>query len=301
MLPRVPVLTNTVKRYATKRWCRCLKITRRDGEVYRWTDHDAPVTLRVVENTFETFLPTNAPNWDARRESADFDANTASLNTFLDNDAFTAEDLRIGIWRNSVWRLYGPVDWRYPWDGAYEVRRYSLQDYEWTGSRCELNLAGIVKKLDVRIGRVFGRECDAVVGDSRCKVNLSGFTSGTKVVTAVTTIADWHPRLAFESTNTSFADDHWKHGHLAWITGNNAILGMNDHVVKLSKQVAGRMEFYIPTPYDIQVGDTFVVTAGCLKRLIEDCKNKFSNPTNHRGFQYLTNPDQVLKSPGAKS
>ena len=297
MLPVVSNLENALMRFTRKRFARVLKVTRRDGQIFRWTDHDSSLTVMIDGLTFETFSPVAAPSWESSRSSTDFDANTSSFFTFMDPAAFTPEDLRIGIWRGSTWELYSPVDWRYPWAGWYEKRRYFLQDHEWTANRLELHLAGLTKRLDVRIGRVYGRECDATVFDDRCTVNPTGFTSGTKTITAVGA----HPRIDFESTNTSQADDFWKHGHLAWLSGDNAITGLNDYIVKTSAQTNGVMSLYVATPYDIQVGDTFVVTAGCLKRQIEDCKGKFNNVVNHRGFSHLTNPDAVLASPGTKS
>jgi uncharacterized phage protein (TIGR02218 family) len=301
MLPLTPSIVQHVKWSGTKRYTRCLRVTRRDGEVYRWTDHDAPVALRTSDSPLvvETFDPSTSPSSESRRESSSLDANVTSLFGFMDSGSFTAEDLRIGLWRLAKFELF-VCDWRFGFAGWMEKRVYYVQDIKWTGSLVEIELAGVTKLLDVRIGRIYGRECDANVYDDRCGVNPTGFTSGTRTVTDVAGVTDPHPRLRFESNNTLQSDDFWKGGLLAWLSGNNAITGFNEYVVKLSKQTGGEMELWVKTPYDIEVGDTFVVLAGCQKRLIEDCKNKFSNQENHRGFAQMVNPDVVLKTPGAK-
>jgi hypothetical protein len=36
--------------------------------------------------------------------------------------------------------------------------------------------------------------------------------------------------------------------------------------------------------YAIEVGDTYTVTVGCLKRKTEDCRDKFGNGINYQGF-----------------
>lgn len=301
MLTLSPAIRQHVKFDTTKRYARCLRVSRRDGAVFRWTDHDTPIALRTGSSpvVLETFLPDYAPSSESRRETVNMDANTTSLLGFIDSAAVTIEDLRIGLWRGATFEVFS-CDWRYPFAGKIELRKYWLQDVKWTGSFCELQLATVTKMLDVRIGRIFNRECDAELGDDRCKKDLTGFSSGTRVVTDVLGITAPHPRLRFESTNTVQDDDFWKFGKLAWLTGNNAITGLNEYNVKLSKKVAGELELWTNTPYDIEVGDTFVVIAGCLKRLIEDCKNKFANEQEHRGWAYMINPDAVMKTPAAK-
>ena len=47
-------------------------------------------------------------------------------------------------------------------------------------------------------------------------------------------------------------------------------------------------------PFNIAVGDTFSVVPGCRHRRTEDCKNKFSNVINFRGFPDVPGNDVIV-------
>jgi hypothetical protein len=47
-------------------------------------------------------------------------------------------------------------------------------------------------------------------------------------------------------------------------------------------------------PFDVQVGDTALVEAGC-DRLIGTCKTKFDNVINFRGEPYVPGMDQIIQ------
>lgn len=82
--------------------------------------------------------------------------------------------------------------------------------------------------------------------------------------------------------------DHWyKDGVLKFTTGDNAELAKQFEV--LLYEVTGssaRFRLVLPTPYPIQVGDDFIVEAGCDKT-VPTCTYKFDNILNFGGEPHV--------------
>ncbi len=281
-----------------KRWARCWRLTRRDGQIKRFTNHSN--ALQVVTDfspfTTETFSPTNfGTNRESERRELAGAGGTDSITGFISASGWTPEDLRVGLYDSATVRVYD-VDWRYPFAGWIYRNVFTMLDAAWNGEELTFRLATLAQKMNVQVGRVYTARCDATLGDARCSKDITGMNSGTRTVTAVV-VADGSPRLRFESNNTAQADGFWTDGMLTWISGNNAITGVNKQQVKRSIQTDGVMELWTPTPYDIEVGDTFSVTPGCNKLAQQHCRQKFSNLVNHRGFPHMSGFDKVITGP----
>jgi uncharacterized phage protein (TIGR02218 family) len=281
----------------TKRWVRCWKLARKDGEVKRFTNHSGAVEAATsfAPFTLETFSPIAfTVNRESSRRIVGPVAETDSIAGFILDTGWTPEDARVGLFsdvRVDVW----DVDWRYPWAGYLSHAVYYTVDVEWSGEAISFRLATIAQRADVKVGRIYELRCDATLGDDRCQKDISGLMSGTRSVTGP--VAGKSPRLAFESNLTTPSDGYWKDGTLEWLTGTNAIAGANSRQVKVSRTTNGQIQLWTPTPYDIDVGDTFRVSPGCNKLFKQHCVDKFSNGVNHRGFRFLAGMDKVVEGP----
>lgn len=109
--------------------------------------------------------------------------------------------------------------------------------------------------------------------------------------TADNTIAFWTTLYALiqdatvtaKSSNQVFADsaitepdDFWAYGKVLWLTGANA--GAS---VEIKSQTGTVLELFVPMRYDVQIGDTFRLFAGCDKKKAT-CRDKFNNIANMR-------------------
>lgn len=77
--------------------------------------------------------------------------------------------------------------------------------------------------------------------------------------------------------------DYFTGGLLTWLTGLNAGGHME---VKSHLSAAGRINLVLPMWFAIEVGDTFSISAGCFKRVI-DCKDKWNNTYNMQAEPYV--------------
>lgn len=62
----------------------------------------------------------------------------------------------------------------------------------------------------------------------------------------------------------------------------------------------GDVLLFLPFPFEVAVSDELVISPGCLKRLEEDCRDKFDNVINYQGEPFLPGADEVLKIPDAR-
>lgn len=65
---------------------------------------------------------------------------------------------------------------------------------------------------------------------------------------------------------------------LTFTTGANA--GLSQKV--RSHAAGGALTLVLPMVMTVAVGDQFSIVAGCRKRLLEDCRDKFGNVLNFR-------------------
>jgi uncharacterized phage protein (TIGR02218 family) len=134
-------------------------------------------------------------------------------------------------------------------------------------------------------GRLYGRDCDADLGDRRCGIDLAApglratalvaTTDGRLTLTAAALAA--HPAGRFTA------------GRLAWTGGANA--GRSVEVKRHGP--GGTLDLWRPPSEPIAQGDAFAVSAGCDKSFAT-CRDLFANARNFRGFPHIPGNDRVL-------
>lgn len=282
----------------TKRWVRCWQLARNDGVIKRFTNasNQVQIATAFVDGVpvLHSFTPVDiGASRESTRRGLGNSPDTDSVVAAISATGWTVEDARVGLLDNvrvDVW----DVDWRYPFAGYFYHAVYFMVDHKRSGEQISFRLATIAEFANVQVGRLYQRRCDAILGDDRCGVDLSLFSSGTKTVTAQ---IESLKRLRFESTLTTQPDDYWTDGQITWLTGLNAITGANSQQIKRSIQADGVIELWTPTPYNVNVGDTFSCVRGCNKLFNQHCRIVFGNGDNFRGFKEMVGIDQLIKAP----
>ncbi|MFN4091354.1 MAG: DUF2163 domain-containing protein [Brevundimonas sp.] len=148
--------------------CHVWRLTRADGTVMGFTDHDRDLTVDGV-------LCQAASGWTAgAMETA---AGLAPGETVaaggLDDAAITEADAAAGLYDGATVELWR-VDWSAP---ALRVRLAvaTVTRIRREGEAFTAELAGPLAKLEAVVGRTFGRDCDARLGDGRCGVDLDAY------------------------------------------------------------------------------------------------------------------------------
>jgi uncharacterized phage protein (TIGR02218 family) len=258
------------------------KVTRRDGAVFGFTDHDKAITFEGL-----SYEASSAYDAAAIQTKSGLQVDQTTLHGILHGSGIDSEDIEEGTWDGAAVEIV-EVNWADLSMGANTERVGVLGEVQSEAGRYTAELRGLMHKLTNNIGRIVSPSCDAELGDARCGVNIEALrVSGT--VAAVT------DRRSFEAPDTETASSptvaagYFSYGVATWVTGANAGRSME---VK-SHAAGGVFTLQLPMPDEILVGDTFTIVPGCDKTKAT-CIAKFANVINFRGFSYVPGQDQVL-------
>ncbi len=258
--------------------CHCWRLTRRDGTVMGFTDHDRALT---VDGT--AFRPQSGFSATEARDTLGLAIDTVDVEGALSADDLSEADIAAGLYDDaSVETLL--VNWARPADFA-RLRTATIGGISRRDGAFVAELKSRTHALDQIQGRVFARACDARLGDGRCRVDLDGpGLSGTGAVVA-TTAAD---RLRVSGLE-GFEAGWFSLGALDWTSG--ALAGKRDYVAVHAKGAGGvDLTLQAREGAVAETGDTFVIRAGCDKAFAT-CKAKFANALNFQGFPHLPGND----------
>lgn len=262
----------------------CWRVTRRDGAVFGFTEHDGDL---VVDGLTCRAASGFAPG--ERDGRADLGADQASVFGALSDEAITEADLANGLWdgaRVDVLR----VDWQDPsvfapvWTGEIGETRRGKTAFE-------AELRGLSARLERVTGRVYSRQCDAEIGDARCGVDLENPAFRGEGSAASVSGGD----LFVADGLGGFDAGLFSGGLLTWTSGGNAGAICLVEAHRVSGGVVTLQLTKAPAQ-PIAQGDAFTVTAGCDKRH-GTCRDRFSNIVNFRGHPFLPGNDVLIAGP----
>lgn len=264
--------------------CRCWRVDRRDGVAFGFTDHDADLTFDGI-----TFRASSGMDASALQTSTGLSVDNAQARGALSNESLTEADIQAGKFDQAEVHQW-LVDWERP-DLRVLLFRGRFGEIRCSDGQFEVELRGMAEVLNIPVGRNILRDCDRVLGDGKCRFDLSqpGFfgegealaASGTARVTC--------------STLGAFTEDFFRKGRLVWLSGEN--LGEFGVIRAETIQGAGRIfDLWQCPSRPVVAGDRFRVEAGCDKRA-DTCRAKFDNFLNFRGFPHIPGEDWVTSYP----
>lgn len=263
---------------------RCWRVVRSDGLELGFTDHDQ--ALEISGLSYEPDSGFVASSADATTGLAPGMHDVSGL---LRSTRISETDLIRGLYDGAEVSQY-LVDWTDP-----EVRvllsRGLIGKIRRDGVTFDAEVTGISDLLNRPYGRAYVYSCDSRLGDEKCGVDLatSAFR-GTGSVVEVTSA------LQFTATGLSgFSKDWFTGGSVIWVTGENA--GTRSRTKShLTSGGSAILETWLTPAMRVNVGDTFTITAGCNKTST-DCRDKFGNLLNFRGFPHMPGDDVAASYP----
>jgi uncharacterized phage protein (TIGR02218 family) len=269
--------------------CTCWIVTRRDGTVLGFTDHDADLVVEGVACLAESGAAASA-----LEQSAGLAVDGMTLMGALVSDRLDEDDLARGLFdgaRLTAWR----VDWRTPADRV-QIFAGTIGEVSRGRTAFQAEVRSLANALNQPRGRLYDRSCDATFGDGRCGVDASlpAYRGGGTVTRLVS------GRSFTASGLAAYASGWFSAGTLTWVTGRNAgaVQAVRTHLGRN----AALLDLWEPTALAMAPGDTFALVAGC-DRTFESCRAKFGNAANFRGFPHLPGSDYAMTyaRPGAQN
>ncbi|GGD09105.1 DUF2163 domain-containing protein [Aquisalinus flavus] len=261
----------------------CWRLTRRDGTAFGFTDHDRSL---VFDGT--NFAAMTGGTLSALEASAGLSVDNAEIEGAFNAAALTPADLDAGRYDGATLEV-----WRVNWQDTEQrllLKTGTLGEVRRGSHSYTAELRGLSARLDEETGRVYQHGCDAVLGDTRCGVDLAAPAyKSSATVSAI-------PGQAEISVTglDAFANGWFTHGLVTFTGGQNAGLR-----VPVRRHVAGtphRLILWQPPHRPVAAGDTLILTAGCDRRFAT-CRNKFANGLNFRGMPHIPGNDFVTRYP----
>lgn len=268
--------------FTTLAWA--IKITREDGQVFRWVGHDRNA---VIDG--ETYL--SAPGFDVSSISSSAGMQVDNLEmTILTDDDITRPDILAGRWDYAAFEI-SQYDWATPANGHIWWKRGWFGDIKPRLGNFVVELRDLRQALQQDTTAQLQPTCRYRFGDSRCAVDLYPITvSGT-----ITTVDN--ARSIFRDSSRTEADDYFGEGIVTFTSGLNAGFSAK---VRLYESATDKFTLLMPLVYDLSVGDTYTAIPGCRLRHTEDCKTKWNNVINFGGEFHKPSLDDLTKPAGSQ-
>jgi uncharacterized phage protein (TIGR02218 family) len=256
----------------------CWRLERRDGVALGFTTHDRDLAIGgLVYRAAPGMLPS------AISLSNGFDAESLDVKGALTDRAISAADLGAGRWDGAAVTVF-MTDWEAPGAEVFAVARGELGEVSTKSDAYEAELRGPAALLDAPVVEQTSPECRASLGDKRCRIDMAGRTTLTRVAEAIE---------ADVVEVEAMVGGAYAGGLLRWLGGPNSgleslILAAEDGLLTLAE----------PPPFAPAPGDPVEIREGCDKSLAT-CSGRFANAVNFRGEPHLPGIDLLTRYPGA--
>lgn len=258
--------------------CHCWRITRRDGTVLGFTEHDHDLSFGGTDY--------RAASGFAASESemaTGLQAGASEVAGGFSSEAISEADLATGRYDGARVDVF-LVNWQAP-SQRMLLKVQEIGEVTRQAGEFRAELRSFAHRLSQEQGRVYNRRCDARLGDGRCRVDLAaGGLTGAGTVAEVL-----DPTRIRVSGLGSFAAAFFRFGLLTFTGGENSGLSA-DIENHMREDGAVMLAFWLPLVTVPKAGDTFSVAAGCDKSF-ETCREKFDNGSNFQGFPHMPGAD----------
>lgn len=264
--------------------CRAWTLTRRDGQVLGFTDHDRDLVVDGVACRADTGMTARVLH-----QTTGLSVDNTEAYGALSATSISEADLIAGRYDGAEVRAF-LVNWRSPVDFVEQFRGY-LGEVSRSGGAFKAELRGQSERLNQPQGKAYTPSCSALLGDGACRFNLA--QPGYSVTGVVGSVDDGR---GFMLTGVSGFDDRWfENGRLEILSGPAAgLVG----VVKNDRQVGGsrKVDLWTSIGAEVGVGAQARLLAGCDKTQ-NTCRVKFANFLNFRGFPHIPGEDWLASYP----
>ena len=260
---------------------RCWRLTRKDGVVLGFTDHDRDILFDGVTYAAGTGL-----------EAADMQAELGFAITggeasgALSSPGITEADIANGRYDGAKIDLF-LVDWNRV-DQRILMESGAIGEIRRMGKAFAAEIRSLTFQLDEERGRLFRLGCSADLGDAQCGIALDSSVwryDGSVVAT------DGRVSVAVSQV---FERDFFTGGSLLFTSGAN--VGTRVEIqAQAGTTTSTVLTLWQAMALPIQIGDAVSLRAGCDKSF-KSCRDRFQNAINFRGFPHMPGNDFVILS-----
>ncbi len=261
----------------------CWKLTRTDGVILGFTDHDNDLVIDTVSyKAASGFTPSAIQN------TSSLSVDNLDVEGLLTSGNITEEDIMAGRYDFAEIEIF-LVNYNDISQGKLRLRRGWLGEVSMVKQQFIAEVRGLTQRLSQVIGELYSPSCRASFADSRCTINPSLYTVSGSVSSAIS-------NLEFKDSSRTEAGGLYNFGKITFTSGANN--GLSMEVKEFIN--GGHIILVLPMPYNIAAGDNYNMTQGCDKTL-STCANQYNNVYNFRGEPHVPGLDSMLETAGTRS
>jgi uncharacterized phage protein (TIGR02218 family) len=273
----LPALLEAELQGATYGICRLIKITRKNGVVFRLAESQTDLTVDgEAYIRARGFRVSSLPfRLNASNNSAQFEISV------VDGGSIDPDDLRNGLF-DTAEVVISAASHLIPANGKIDLFRGNFGDITLTDAgHVQVQVLGLMSRANQLLVEHYSPMCRTEFGDARCKVPLGPLTASA----TVTGILGFS--ITISGAAAGFAADHWKLGLLIPTSGQ----GVGD-AFEIRGWTPPTILTYLPAVGKVSVGDEVDLIPGCdFTRSAATGCNRYNNIINYRGEPWVPGED----------
>jgi uncharacterized phage protein (TIGR02218 family) len=280
----IPIAIAMQDAAGTSTICHAMKIERSDGVSLGFIETDVPLEIDGI---------FYQPGFDLSSlvSNANLAVDNLDVTVLPDGDADLESDIRTGLWNSAAVTLFR-VNYRDPGAGIDIIKRGTTGQATLSRSSYKIEFRSLGQALQQPVGVITSKTCRArfadfprPVPDALCGLSPSDWTVGGSIDSVVGT------KTVADSSRTEDAD-WFANGIFTFTSGQNA-----GRTFKVKAFADGIFTFAQALPLPAEIGDSYTAIAGCGKRRMEDCHDRFENVVNFQGEPDMPGVDAITASP----
>lgn len=264
--------------------CRAWAITRKDGVVLGFTDHDLALSFEGL-----TFKADTGLSSVALQQSTGLSVDNTEALGALSDASIREDDIEAGRFDGAEVRAW-LVNWQ---DTAQRWLQFrgTIGELRRADGAFQAELRGLTEALNRPLGRVYQRPCTAVLGDNQCgfDTGLAGYSTEQEIERVESSkLFRWGGLPGFEA-------GWFSRGALVVTSGAGS--GLRGTIKRDRIEGGDRIvELWEPVRAVLTSGDSVRLIAGCDRRA-QTCRSKFDNFVNYQGFPDIPGEDWMAVYP----
>lgn len=265
------------------KYTECIKITRPDGMIYRFTALDENLLVQEEDLQFYTYKSADSFKLTALENQSGLVVSNMNVDAIVSDDSITEDALIAGLFDFSNVELFIAY-WAGPNLGTLPLRTSWIGEITLKGPMFTADLRGIAQKLQQIFVSTTSLECRYTFADSKCGLPRATYTR-TVTITSKTSNDIFNANIATIDQNK------FQWGLATWVTGNNA-----GGQMEIIRNYGTRVQLFLPMPFDINIGDQLQLVYGCDKTFTTCLKN-YLNIRRFGGEPFLASSDLLITYP----
>lgn len=249
-----------------------------------FTDHDCDLVIDDV-----VYSPVSGVDRTEIVSNSELSVDNVSAKGALFGGVITEADIRAGRWDFAVAEIF-ITNWADLSQGVMRLRYGRLGEVSTGRNVFELEVRGLMQSLSTSIGKLTQPGCRHSLGDAGCQVDLGPLTVTGSVETISADGLVIEDSARTEAGPTAEMGGYFQGGVITMTSGAAAGLRMEVRFYQ-----PGKITLQLPFPYQLDVGDTYSMHAGC-DRLHTTCRDRFDNIVNFDGEWMLPGNDAMMQT-----